>query len=98
MGYQNVAVAENGLEAVKACQQADFDLIFMDIHMPLMDGYEATERIRALSRKVRIVAMTADAMIQERDKALQSGMDDFVPKPVRIEELSKALQKCSSRQ
>lgn len=99
LGYHDVTIVENGQEAVQACESSDggFDLIFMDLHMPILDGYEATERIRFFDKSVRIVAMTAAVMVQDQGKAFDCGMDDFVPKPVRIKELTKALEKTTPR-
>ena len=87
--------ASDGKEAVRAAQGSDFDLIFMDIQMPEMDGYKATGRIRATGRNkaVPIVAMTAHAMAEERAKCLEAGMNDHVPKPFEPEELRAALVK-----
>jgi len=80
-------VAHNGQEALSALEREDFDLVLMDCQMPVMDGYEATRRIRAPASKVHnhaipIVAMTANAMSGDREKALEAGMDGFVTKPV----------------
>ena len=72
-------------------------VVLMDVNMPLCDGIEATRQLQATlpaSRQPRIIAMTANAMVQERDKVFQAGMHDFVPKPVRIEALMEALEKC----
>ncbi len=93
----NVAVAKNGLEAISAIQQHDFDLIFMDCHMPEMDGYEATRKIRQLqpherNYNIAIVAMTASAMIGDREKCLTSGMDDYMTKPIEIDIIQEKLQ------
>lgn len=92
-----VDVVANGLEAVQASQMIDYDLIFMDMQMPEMDGVEATRRIRALEmetgKKVSIVAMTANAMKQDQDLCLEAGMDDFISKPILKEPLRKILEK-----
>jgi CheY-like chemotaxis protein len=89
-------VAGNGLEAVRMFAMAPYDLILMDCQMPEMDGYAAAREIRrreGAQRRVAIIAMTADAMAGARDQCLASGMDDYVTKPVRIEDLFQALQK-----
>jgi CheY-like chemotaxis protein len=68
----------------------------MDCHMPEMDGYEATKRIREIAKRngrVRIVAMTANAMQGDRERCLEAGMDDYISKPVAIEQLKAALEK-----
>ena len=97
----SVTLAVNGLEAVKAFEQAHaksapFDLILMDVSMPEMDGLEATRAIRVkeqmLNSHIIIVAMTAFATKEYHDKCFASGMDGYVTKPVRIDELNKALE------
>lgn len=95
LGYQ-VEYAFNGSEALDRCGETQFDLILMDCHMPVMDGYEATRRIRAMdsmTRYVPIVALTAGATASDRQRALASGMDDYLPKPVRREELGALLDR-----
>ena len=94
-------VAANGLEAVEAFERQAYDVVFMDCQMPGMDGFEATRRIRILEsavtegmRKrspVRIVAMTANAMVQDRQQCLSAGMDDYITKPVMLQDLEAAL-------
>ncbi|WP_298816138.1 PAS domain-containing protein [Chloroflexus sp.] len=91
-----VTVVPNGLEAVQAVQRQPFDVVLMDIQMPEMDGEEATRRIRALGdqiRQPRIIALTAYAMAGMRERCLNAGMDDFLNKPVRLQDLREALQK-----
>lgn len=95
LGYQ-VEYALNGLEAVRMFEHQEFDLILMDCHMPEMDGYEATRRIRSvhsIRRYVPIVAVTAGATATDRQRALTSGMDDYLAKPFRREELAALLQR-----
>jgi two-component system, sensor histidine kinase and response regulator len=81
-----VAVVGNGIEAVEAFGRGAFDVILMDVQMPEMGGYEATEAIRAIERPigghVRIVAMTAHALREDRERCLAAGMDDYVSKPI----------------
>jgi len=91
-----VTVARNGREAVAAYQSGAFDLVFMDIQMPEMDGIEATQRIRAIERdsghdRVPIVALTANALRDDRSAAMVAGMDDYLTKPVTGERLRGAL-------
>jgi signal transduction histidine kinase/CheY-like chemotaxis protein len=84
MGHR-ITLATNGLEALEQWRQNDFDLILMDVQMPEMTGLQATQQIRreeALGAHVPIVAMTASAMSEERDRCLAAGMDDFISKPV----------------
>ena len=95
MGCQ-VEHAENGAEAVARCQKKGYDLIFMDVHMPEMDGLEATSRIRkaeAEGRRTPIVAMTASAMREDREQCLEAGMDDYVAKPVQLDLLAAVLRR-----
>ncbi len=90
----------NGREACEAVRETDYDLIFMDIQMPEMDGLTATKTIRAdanLARQPYIVAMTANALDEDRQKCLDAGMDDYISKPVRVHVLSKTLNKAPFR-
>jgi len=89
-------LAVNGSDAVDVTEQEEFDLIFMDIQMPVMDGIEATRKIREQGgwcAKVPIIAVTANAMAGDRDRYLGAGMDDYIPKPVNREALTRVLQK-----
>jgi CheY-like chemotaxis protein len=100
LGYR-ADVAANGWEALEALQRQPYDVVLMDIQMPEMDGVEATRRIRhgeVVSEQPRIIAMTAHALKGNREQYLAAGMDDYVSKPVRIEELVKALYKCQPLQ
>ncbi len=95
-----VHMAENGVEAVDAFKPEFFDLIFMDIQMPEMDGYEATQRIRQLENgrtHVPIIAVTANAMKGDREACLAAGMDDYVPKPVDPIRLATAIKRAGAR-
>ena len=94
LGY-SADVAANGLEVIHALALRPYDLILMDIQMPEMDGIEATKRIReswAIENQPRIVAMTANALAGDRETYLTSGMDDYVSKPIKVEELTRVLQ------
>jgi two-component system cell cycle response regulator DivK len=84
IGEFEIREATNGQEALDAVQQDAPDLIFMDLKMPVMDGWEATKRIRQLpvGSKVRIIALTAQAMAGDEEKALAIGCDDYLAKPV----------------
>lgn len=96
MGY-NVDVANDGLEAVKAVKCQDYDLIFMDVQMPVMDGLEATKCItESCDKKPVIVALTANAMDGDREICLNAGMDDYLSKPVSIQYLKDTLIKWSN--
>jgi CheY-like chemotaxis protein len=92
----SVTCARNGLEVVQLLSAERFDLIFMDIQMPLMDGEEATRKIRSskeLGRKseIPIIATTAFAMAGDREKFLAAGMNDYVSKPISMKEIEKVL-------
>ncbi|MEQ9409525.1 MAG: response regulator [Fuerstiella sp.] len=95
----DVKLAENGQEAVELWQQEEFDVILMDVQMPVLDGMEATSRIRQLEadtgRHIPIIAMTARAMKGDRERCLAAGMDDYVSKPIRKPQLLKALKALS---
>jgi signal transduction histidine kinase/ActR/RegA family two-component response regulator len=92
-----VELASNGAEAVAAVARRRFDVVLMDCLMPDVDGYEATIRIRAAERvgRVPIIALTASATIEDRDRCLAAGMDDFLSKPVKMGELASALARAS---
>jgi len=88
-----VTIAGNGLEALNLAQKEQFDLVLMDIQMPVMDGLTATKNLRALPRfkDLPIVAMTAHAMSGDRETSLKAGMNDHITKPINISELYRAL-------
>ncbi|MBL3590622.1 MAG: transporter substrate-binding domain-containing protein [gamma proteobacterium endosymbiont of Lamellibrachia anaximandri] len=90
-----VVIAEDGAVAVQQVQETDFDLVFMDVQMPVMDGYEATSAIRAEPEfeKLPIIAMTAHAMVGDRERCLAAGMDDYLSKPIDPEALFAMLKR-----
>jgi CheY-like chemotaxis protein len=93
MGY-TIDIVSNGREVLEALNHHPYDVILMDVEMPEMDGEETTHHIRATmpaEKQPHIIAMTAHAMVGAREKFLASGMDDYISKPVRIEQLAKAL-------
>jgi CheY-like chemotaxis protein len=96
-----VTLANNGAESVTLYGQDTFDLILMDIQMPVMDGYEATLAIRNAERKtgahIPIVALTAHAMTGDRENCLAAGMDDYISKPIHLEELLQKVEQFSPR-
>ncbi len=99
LGYR-ADVTANGLEVLEALGRQHYDVVLMDIQMPEMDGEEATQRIHEEypeDERPRIVAMTAHAMEGDRERYLDSGMDDYVTKPVRIQKLVDALERCQPR-
>lgn len=95
------SVAHNGFEVLEALRAQSYDLIFMDCQMPQMDGYETTQRIRKghgipQNHSCYIIAMTAHAMQGDREKCLASGMNDYITKPLRQEDLAAALERWKS--
>jgi len=97
LGYR-ADLAADGQEALHALETLDYDLVLMDCMMPTMDGFEATARIRdagsqVLNHRVPVVAMTANAMKGDREKCLEAGMDDYLSKPVKQDELAEILKK-----
>jgi CheY-like chemotaxis protein/HPt (histidine-containing phosphotransfer) domain-containing protein len=96
-------IANNGLEAIGALERQPYDIIFMDVQMPELDGLEATRRIRRrqqdpsapahLRGPIMIVAMTANAMHGDREKCVGAGMDDYIPKPVRPEAVQEVIER-----
>jgi signal transduction histidine kinase/DNA-binding response OmpR family regulator len=96
LGYQ-ADISNNGLEALGALKTTSYDLIFMDIQMPEMDGYETTLQIRGNEQlnhsKLIIIAMTANAMQEDRDKCLRLGMNDYISKPVLAQEIEQIIRK-----
>ena len=97
-GYE-ITVAADGHQALAALDRAEFDVVLMDVQMPEMDGFETTAAIRALEREtgrhLPIIAMTAHAMEGDRERCISAGMDDYVSKPLKIQELIELLQKIS---
>lgn len=91
-------VAANGREALKRLEQFEYDMVLMDVQMPVMDGFEATRRIRhpqstVINRDIPIVALTANAMKGDREKCLEAGMTDYITKPVQADDLLNAIEK-----
>ncbi len=89
-----VDVASNGKEAVEAVHRESYDLIFMDCHMPEMDGFEATKSIRSIEGvrgHVPIIALTANVLEADQELCLKSGMDAFLAKPIRPDDLARML-------
>jgi CheY-like chemotaxis protein len=99
MGYR-ADVASNGLEAIECVARQTYDVVLMDVQMPEMDGLEASRQITTrwpAARRPRIIAMTANAMQGDRELCLAAGMDDYVSKPIRVDELVTALMSVPAR-
>jgi CheY-like chemotaxis protein len=87
-------VACNGFEALEMLRSVPYDLVLMDCQMPVMNGYEATAAIRKMDgslREIPIIAMTADAVNGSQERCFEAGMNDFVAKPVRLEDLRSTI-------
>ncbi len=95
LGY-NPVLAENGLEALDAVKTKNYDVVLMDMQMPVMDGLEATHAIRALSaRQPVIIALTANAMTGDREECIAGGMDDYLGKPIQMPEMLRVFKNWS---
>ena len=93
-------IASNGLEVLRQCESQHYDMVFMDINMPEMDGIEATRELHKKfpgGKRPVVVAMTANSMEGDRETCLEAGMDDFLPKPLRIDELQKILMRYENK-
>jgi CheY-like chemotaxis protein/HPt (histidine-containing phosphotransfer) domain-containing protein len=100
LGYR-ADVANNGLEVIKALEIKAYDILLLDVQMPEMDGLEAArticQRWPSEAKRPRIIAMTGNALLGDREKCLEAGMDDYISKPVRIGELQAALERWAGR-
>jgi CheY-like chemotaxis protein len=99
LGYR-ADVVGNGLEALAALEQERYDVVLMDVQMPELDGLDTTRRIHErwpVGKRPRIVAMTANAMQEDRDACFAAGMDDYVAKPIRSGALAEALRHARPR-
>ena len=97
LGYEP-KLANNGQEAIDMLNIDPFDVILMDVQMPVLDGLEATKRIRLeFEKQPLIVAMTANALVEDREICLLAGMDEYVSKPIRLEELTRVLAEVSKK-
>src|SRR5204863_5301749 len=95
LGYR-ADIANNGREVLQELEQKAYDILFLDVQMPEMDGLEAARRICErwpAEKRPRIIAMTGNALMGDREKCLQAGMDDYISKPVRIGDLQAALER-----
>lgn len=95
----DVDIVRDGKEALSNVQQQNYDLVLMDCTMPIMDGYEATQRIREFEaynnqkKRTPIIALTAKVMIEDKQKCLDAGMDDYAAKPIREERICDVINK-----
>lgn len=96
IGYE-AEVADCGESCIEACGREPFDLIFMDIQMPAMDGFETTVRLRELGDSAWIVALTAHVLGEDRERCIACGMDEFLSKPIRTEDLRGVLERLAAR-
>ncbi len=100
MGYR-ADLASNGIEAVESIERQTYDVVLMDVQMPEMDGLEATRQITAkwsAAERPRIVAMTANAMQGDREMCIAAGMDDYLTKPIRVDQLVESLTRVTARE
>ena len=99
-GYE-VEEAANGKDAVERCRQKDFDIIIMDIMMPVMDGITATKKIRSLERldakAIPIIAMTANAFEEDAKKCVEAGMNAHLSKPLQMEQVVETIRECCEK-
>ena len=93
LGHPGVVVVEDGQAVIEALEASEYDVILMDVQMPRLDGLEATRRVRQRwpERAIRIIGLTANAMAGDREACLEAGMDDYVSKPIRPDELARAI-------
>jgi CheY-like chemotaxis protein len=92
----SVEIAQNGYEGYSMCGLKKYDYIFMDIHMPIMDGYLATKQIRTTNNdnsSTVIIAVTADTLDEDRERCLKVGMNEYIAKPICLEHVKNVLQK-----
>jgi len=99
LGYRPEVVG-NGLEVLQALERQPYDIVLLDVQMPEMDGYEAARQLRRRwtdAERPRIIAMTGNALQGDRERCLEAGMDDYIAKPMRVEDLRIALERWGRR-
>ena len=94
LGYRGDPV-RNGVECLEAVGRIKYDVILMDMQMPEMDGIECTRRLRAAGNNIRVIALTADALIDAQSRCLAAGMNDYVTKPIARDKLERALRRAN---
>jgi CheY-like chemotaxis protein len=94
LGYRGDPV-RNGVECLEAVNRIKYDVILMDMQMPEMDGIECTRQLRAAGNNVRVIALTADALIDAQSRCLAAGMNDYVTKPIARDKLERALRRAN---
>ena len=95
IGYE-IDIARNGLEAVQLMEKSNYDVVFMDLLMPEMDGYQATSEIRKAGHDLPVIAMSADETDETRAAAFEAGMNEYLMKPARVESIKQLLIKLFS--
>ena len=92
--FESIVVVENGQEALDQAKEQKYDLILMDMQMPVMNGFEATQKIRELEeyKNTPIIALTAFAMKGDREKCLEAGATDYIPKPIDSQEFIQKVK------
>ena len=93
----SVELASDGFEGMNAALTGNYDVVLMDVQMPRMDGHQATQMLRAKGYTVPIIALTAHAMVEERERAVDSGFTDFLSKPVHRDELIAMLERFKTK-
>ena len=88
-----VTIVNNGQEAVEAAIQQNFDLILMDMQMPKLNGYQATTKLKEAGVETPVIALTAYSMMDDKEKCLEAGCVDYLPKPLSVADLNKILEK-----
>ena len=97
LGYKDVSIANNGQEGVEQAKHGNFDIIFMDLQMPVMGGVEAAKEIRGnflLKNQPAIIAMTGHALSGVKETCLEAGMNDFLTKPVSMDDFRRVIPQC----
>lgn len=93
LGIEHIDMVEDGVQAMNAIAERRYDLIFMDCHMPMKNGYDTAREIRALGMTTPIIAMTANAMVGDKERCLEAGMDDYVSKPIDPDTLRQVMSR-----